>query len=218
MGPDRPLTDRLLASNSAEYRWDVAGPTAIHAQVAGPIVRRLHAAGADAVLDLGCGNGWFTAALARCGFSMVGLDQSGSGIEIARSCHPEVRFEQHDLACRLDPAWTRRFDAVVAVEVIEHLLLPRQLIETALGALVPGGLLIVTTPFHGYLKNLALALAGRMDAHWHPLRDHGHVKFFSRATLGALFDEYAFGRVEFERIGRVAPFARSMLMAGEAPR
>ncbi len=170
------------------------------------------------MLDLGCGNGWFTAALARCGFDVVGVDQSESGIAIARQAHPGLCFERCDLTAHLGTSLVGRFDAVVSVEVIEHLLLPRRLIENALGALRPGGQLVVTTPFHGYLKNLALALGGRLDAHWHPLRDFGHVKFFSRATLTALFLEYGFTDLRFRTVGRIPPLARSMVVTGRAPR
>jgi 2-polyprenyl-6-hydroxyphenyl methylase/3-demethylubiquinone-9 3-methyltransferase len=36
----------------------------------------------------------------------------------------------------------------------------------------------VTTPYHGYVKNLALAVTGQLDRHWQPWRDGGHIKFF----------------------------------------
>jgi hypothetical protein len=47
------------------------------------------------------------------------------------------------------------FDAVVCTEVIEHLCLPRMLSRFAASLLRPRGLLILSTPCHGYLKNLA---------------------------------------------------------------
>lgn len=217
MNADHPLTDRLISTRNAEFVWDTEGPTAVHAHVTKPIVSQLTRAQANTVLDLGCGNGWFTAALQRCGFEMVGVDHSHSGIDIASRRHPEVGYRQHDLMQPLAPDLVGRFDAVVSVEVIEHLLLPRKLIEAALTALKPGGLLIVTAPFHGYLKNLALALGGKFDEHWHPLRDYGHVKFFSRSTLIALFAEYGLHDVHFETAGRLPAFARSMIVSGRVP-
>jgi len=103
------------------------------------------------------------------------------------------------------------------VEVIEHLLLPRRLVEAALSALRPGGLVVLTTPYHGYLKNLALALSNGFDAHWHPLRDFGHVKFFSRHTLLALLEEYGLRALRFSTAGRVPLLAKSMIVSGTAP-
>jgi 2-polyprenyl-3-methyl-5-hydroxy-6-metoxy-1,4-benzoquinol methylase len=216
--PDRPLTDRLQSVHRPEFVWDTRGPTAVHAHVTKTIVSQLNHSNAHSVLDLGCGNGWFAGALERCGFEVTGVDHSESGIAIASQQHPEVEFIRHDLTLPLRGHLVGRFDAVVSIEVIEHLLLPRRLIENALTALKPGGLLVVSAPFHGYLKNLALALAGKFDEHWHPLRDYGHVKFFSKATLTALLVEYGLEHLRFETTGRVPTFARSMVISGRSPR
>lgn len=107
-----------------------------------------------------------------------------------------------------------QFDAVVSVEVIEHLLLPRMLMQNAMRALRPGGLLILSTPYHGYWKNLALAITNGFDAHWHPLRDYGHVKFFSKQTLVQLVQEYQLEEIQFETAGRISLLANSMIVHG----
>jgi len=155
--------------------------------------------------------------LARRGYEVVGVDHSRSGIAIAKKRFPALRFEQHDLAAPLPAGHHGRYDCVVSSEVIEHMLLPRCLMAAARAALRPGGVLILTTPYHGYWKNLALALTGRFDEHWHPLRDHGHVKFFSRRTLLRLFEEFGFGELRYLAVGRIPPLARSMIVAGTKP-
>jgi hypothetical protein len=38
--------------------------------------------------------------------------------------------------------------------------------------------LIITTPYHGYLKNIALSVSVKFDHHVNPLWDGGHIKFF----------------------------------------
>lgn len=197
-----------------EFSWQSADSPRSHDYLRAPVIRRLRRAGAKAVLDLGCGNGAFTALLAREGFAAAGLDQSESGISVARRSFPDLPFEVHDLIAPLPASHGGRYDAVIAIEVIEHLLLPRRLMRSALAALRPGGVLIITTPFHGYFKNVALALAGAFDEHWHPLRDFGHVKFFSRRTLTALFEEHGLSALEFTTAGRIPPLAKSMLLSG----
>jgi 2-polyprenyl-6-hydroxyphenyl methylase/3-demethylubiquinone-9 3-methyltransferase len=77
--------------------------------------------------------------------------------------------------------------------------------------LEPGGLAIVSTPYHGYWKNLALAAMGRMDSHFTALWDHGHIKFWSIKTLGALLREVGFVDLRFHRAGRVPALAKSMI-------
>jgi 2-polyprenyl-6-hydroxyphenyl methylase/3-demethylubiquinone-9 3-methyltransferase len=207
-------TERNLSSASTEYLWDVAEEAGSHAYLLPPVIAELERHGGRRVLDLGCGNGSFTAKLHAAGYDVTGLDHSHSGVALARREHPGIPFDRHDLHDELPEAHRRRYDAVVAVEVIEHLLLPRRLMSAATAALREGGMLLVTTPYHGYLKNLALALAGKFDEHWAPLRDYGHVKFFSRATLTQLFEEFGYGDVRYRSAGRIPALAKSMVVSG----
>lgn len=211
---ERTLTDREISHESREFDWTVAGHPESHDYLLRPITALLTRHGARSVLDLGCGNGSLAGALAGRGLRVTGLDYSASGIALARRNFPAVRFEQHELAEPLPAEHRHAYDAVVSTEVIEHLLLPRKLIANALFALRPGGLLVVSTPYHGYFKNLALALRGGFDAHWHPLRDFGHIKFFSRATLGRLLAEAGLGGLRIGMAGRFYPLSKSMIASG----
>lgn len=207
-------TDQELSLAAEEFEWSASGLTEAHRYIL-PVLRQwLEEAGARRLLDLGCGNGALARELAHQGFEVMGVDRSRSGLEVARRDGDSIRFEQMEMGRPLDMALRGQFDTVISVEVIEHLLLPRQLFERAREALKPQGHLIITTPYHGYLKNLALALANRFDTHWHPLRDYGHVKFFSRKTVGALFEEQGFCITRFKRAGRIPPLACSMIIAG----
>lgn len=60
----------------------------------------------------------------------------------------------------LDTPTEGLFVAVISAEVIEHLYAPHLLPQFAWQYLMPGWLLILTAPYHGYLKNLVLSLAG----------------------------------------------------------
>jgi len=215
--PDRPLIERLQMETGSSHVAQQPRPRRIHAHVTRPIVQQLVKAEAHHVLDLGCGDGWFTAALDRCGFAVTGVDHSETRLHIAKQHYANLAFHRVDAMQPLDPSLARRFDAVVAIDVIDHVPLPRKLIEAALAALKPGGLLIVTTNFHGYTKNLALALAGRFDSRWDPLLDDGQVKFFSRATLMSLLAEFELQDLHFETAGRIPMFARAMLISAKVP-
>ena len=83
--------------------------------------------------------------------------------------------------------------------------------------LLPGGLCVLTTPYHGYIKNLALALTNRFDRHVDPLWDGGHIKFWSRATLGRLLREHGFETIRLRRVGRVPWLAKSILAVFRKP-
>jgi 2-polyprenyl-3-methyl-5-hydroxy-6-metoxy-1,4-benzoquinol methylase len=123
------------------------------------------------ILDLGCGNGSFSNFFANQGFEVVGIEESASGVAQAQQAYPNCQFRQ-DSIYDLDLAdLEQAFDLVISTEVIEHLFYPRELVRVARQCLRPGGTLILTTPYHGYFKNLALALSGKLDSHfttlWH---------------------------------------------------
>lgn len=66
-------------------------------------------------------------------------------------------------------------------------------------------------------NNLAMAMTGRMDAHFTALWDHGHIKFWSVRTLGLLLEEAGFRDIAFTRVGRVPPLAKSMIAIARKP-
>jgi len=160
---------------------------------------------------LGCGNGSFSNVLNQLGYDVLGVEESESGIAIAQQQYPDCKFIEasiYDLPySQLKP----EFDVVISVEVIEHLFDPKQLIRSAKQCLKPGGTLIITTPYHGYWKNLALALSGKMDSHHTVLWDGGHIKFFSVPTLTQLFTTAGCTNIQFQFAGRFPYLWKSML-------
>lgn len=168
------------------------------------------------LLDLGCGNGWTAGLLAARGYDVLGVDPSPMGVAEARKGYPAARFEEASAYDDLAAAFGL-FDVIVSLEVVEHLMSPKTFAERLAGCLKPGGRAIVSTPYHGYLKNLALAVAGKLDAHHDALWEGGHVKFFNRAKLVALFERTGLRPAGFERVGRWAPLAKSMVAVFERP-
>jgi 2-polyprenyl-3-methyl-5-hydroxy-6-metoxy-1,4-benzoquinol methylase len=169
------------------------------------------------IMDIGCGNGATAAMLIEQGFSVTGVDPSTTGIHAAEKACPEARFAQRsaydDLASEFG-----EFDAVISLEVVEHCYWPRKFASNVFALLRPGGLAVISTPFHGYWKNLALALTGKFDAHWSPLWDGGHIKFWSENTLHVLLEEAGLVDVSFRRIGRIPALAKSMIATSRKPK
>ncbi len=152
----------------------------------------------DVVLDAGCGDGNFTADIAEAGYRVCGLDLAPTGIDIARS-RGIGNFQLASLYDDLRGAFSVDcFDAVISVEVIEHLYDPRKFVSRVREALRPGGTFIVTTPYWGYVKNVAMAVTNRMDGALTPLWDGGHIKHFSRKTLTQLLVEQGFNVRAFD--------------------
>ena len=170
-----------------------------------------HAAPPGRLFELGCGNGVTARKLAEMGYDVVGVDPSASGIAQARrhaSAH--LRFEiastDDDLRSRFG-----EFPVVVSLEVIEHCPSARDFIRAFHSVLAPGALGIISTPYHGYLKNLLVIASGRFDRHFDPLWEGGHLRYFSIPKLRALFAEANLVPVGFHRVGRVPVIAKSVI-------
>jgi 2-polyprenyl-3-methyl-5-hydroxy-6-metoxy-1,4-benzoquinol methylase len=149
-------------------------------------------------------------ALCSRGYDVTGVDPSETGIARARQSFPHLRLEvgstEEDLGAHYG-----QFPAVVSLEVVEHVFAPREYAKRVFELLEPGGIAIISTPYHSYMKNLALALSGKMDAHFTALWDYGHIKFWSFKTLGILLREAGFIDVGFHRVGRFPILAKSMI-------
>jgi 2-polyprenyl-3-methyl-5-hydroxy-6-metoxy-1,4-benzoquinol methylase len=210
-------TDSHFSNASQEFVWDDTRVPGAHRYLVPPTLKVLREMGARTVLDLGCGNGSLSALLQSQNYLVVGCDASESGIALARQAHPGIDFFEHDISNPLPASVAGAFDAIVSLEVVEHLMQPRNLVDRAYKALRPGGVLIMSTPYHGYWKNLSLALMNKFDSHWHPLRDFGHVKFFSRRTLSQLAGEAGFAVRNVQRVGRIPVFACSMILVAVKP-
>ena len=195
-----------------DYPYDTAAGDCAFAVLKAPLLRMLGPP-RGSVLDLGCGNGAMACELLAAGHDVIGVDASASGIALANG-RAAGRFFRHDFGNgTLPPGMPGGpFRAVIATEVIEHLYHPRGLLDLARRVLVPDGDLILSTPYHGYLKNLALAASGRLDAHFNALWDGGHIKFFSRGTLETMLRQQGFMPVEFRGVGRVPWLWMSMLV------
>jgi len=174
------------------------------------------AADKTSVFDLGCGTGGAAALLSNDGYAVAGVDPSEDGIAKAKIAYPDLPLElgsaYEDLASQYGT-----FDAVISLEVVEHVYDPKSFSSTMFDLVKPGGIAVVSTPFHGYWKNLALALTGRMDNHFMPLKDHGHIKFWSPDTLQTLLLDTGFQSVEFQYVGRISILAKSMIAIAQKP-
>ena len=198
--------------NSLAFRYGNAAPSCATEYI-WPVLQKIVAREAfpdKRAFDLGCGNGAIASLLAARGFRVTGVDISQSGVALARQNIPQGKFDVGDAYDDLAAKYGR-FPLVVSFEVVEHCFYPRKFAKTIYDLVAPGGVGVLSTPYHGYLKNLSLALAGRWDRHLTALWDGGHIKFFSIDTLGKLLAEAGFKDVAFIRAGRIPPLAKTMI-------
>ncbi len=171
------------------------------------------------VMDAGCGNGSFIALFQDRNWQLHGSDLSPTGIEIASKTYPNINFFLADGQTLYADFLTTvgPVDVVISTEVIEHIYDPRGFLRNCFDLLKPGGTIVLTTPYHGYLKNLLLAVTGKMDRHFTVLWDHGHIKFWSRKTLETALREIGFTNIEFAGSGRIPYVWKSMVLKAIKP-
>jgi SAM-dependent methyltransferase len=116
------------------------------------IVERLQLPPRAQVLDVGCGPGWMSEYLARCGYWVTGVDISPDMVRIARErvvaiqgeigSGLEAQAEFHAMHVRELP-WRGRFDAAILYDTMHHFDDEHETLRIIRSTLVPGGLLYI---------------------------------------------------------------------------
>jgi 2-polyprenyl-6-hydroxyphenyl methylase/3-demethylubiquinone-9 3-methyltransferase len=171
-GPMRPL-HRM---NPARIAWITAR-----------IAQRYRDPSGVRVLDIGCGAGLASEALAKHGYTVLGVDAAGEAIDAAR-IHAEgkglpLRYRSgmpEDLL-----AEEQRFPVITALEVIEHVPDPGEFLRTLAALLEPGGLLFLSTLNRTGRSYVTAKLGAEYVLRWLPVGTHDWQKFMTPIELAA---------------------------------
>jgi 2-polyprenyl-6-hydroxyphenyl methylase/3-demethylubiquinone-9 3-methyltransferase len=180
----------------ADRWWDPAGPMrALHrinpARI-GWIAERLGRLAPRPsnvqVLDVGCGGGLAAEALARRRFAVTGIDASA---ELITAAERHAAGKDLSLTYRVATAEAllaegARYDAVLALEVVEHVADPGDFVRTLAGLTAPGGMLILSTLNRTARSFLAAKVGAEYLLRWLPLGTHDWRAFLAPAELAAL--------------------------------
>jgi SAM-dependent methyltransferase len=139
------------------------------------------------------------------------------GIDVAEEPLRRARARNEALDLRIVPAdgpWPladASFDVVWAGETIEHVADTAGWLSEVRRVLRSGGSLLLSTPAHGRLAMLGLAISHRkLDAHFDPRGDH--LRFYTPRTLRRLLEDFGFEDIDVRAAGGV-PGARRLLLA-----
>jgi 2-polyprenyl-6-hydroxyphenyl methylase / 3-demethylubiquinone-9 3-methyltransferase len=137
------------------------------------------------LLDIGCGGGILCEPLARLGASVVGIDPAERNITVAteHAGQSGLAIDYRSSSAEAMAEAGERFDAVLAMEVIEHVTDVGAFMTTAAALAKPGGLLIVAT-LNRTIKSFALAIVGaEYILRWLPRGTHQWDKFVTPNEL-----------------------------------
>jgi 2-polyprenyl-6-hydroxyphenyl methylase/3-demethylubiquinone-9 3-methyltransferase len=173
----------------AQSWWDPAGPSKPLHEL-NPLRLRYveNAVGlSDAhVLDVGCGGGILSEAMARSGARVIGIDLSQAVLDVAElhALEAKLTIEYRAIAAEeLAAARPGSFDLVTCMEMLEHVPDPAAALA-ALGSLVkPGGHVIVSTLNRKPLAFAVAIIGAEYIARMLPRGTHEYLKFIKPSEL-----------------------------------
>ncbi len=142
-------------------------------------------AGLD-ILDVGCGGGLISEPLARLGANTTGIDAGEENIKIAmlhaKKSGLEINYRHSTVEGELLAGGTT-YDAVVSMEVVEHVENPERFIKDCAKLLKPGGVMFLST-LNRTVKSLILAKIGaEYVLRWVPKGTHDWNKFIKPSEI-----------------------------------
>ncbi len=115
----------------------------------------------ELILDVGCGTGHLTAAIAQSGARVVGLDRSPAMIEAARQRYPTLEWHLDDIRSFLYP---QPFDAIFSNATLHWIREPEAVVERLARLLRPGGRLVLEMGGRGNVAAVCSAVEKVLQA------------------------------------------------------
>jgi len=149
------------------------------------------------LLDVGCGGGLLCEPMTRLGFAVTGIDAAANNVEVAQG-HAAAMGLAIDYRCVAPEALVGAFDAVLAMEVVEHVADVPAFMAAMAALTKPGGAFFAST-LNRTLKSLALAKVGaEYVLRWLPRGTHDWRKFLRPSELAAAMRAAGIDPVAYE--------------------
>jgi len=192
--------------NDSELRY--------HLQLKWPKLRQFIPLNAGAVvLDFGCGDGKIIKEILELNpnVRVIGLDVSDKALGKASIFLPGVEF-QKIVDGRKFPLTDSSVDLVISSEVIEHIFDIENALSEISRILKVGGRLLLTTPYHGFIKNLLIVFFN-FSKHFNPTGPH--IRFFSKKSLFLCLTKFGLNPIIHGYFGRIYPIPHCIFVLAE---
>ena len=139
------------------------------------------------ILDIGCGGGILSEPISRMGGNVTGVDASEINIKVAKAHANRMGLKINYLCGSLEKiTFSKKFDVVLNMEVIEHVLNPKLFLRNCSNVLKSNGIMFVAT-INRTLKSYIQAIVGaEYILRWLPIGTHDWNNFFKPEELNKL--------------------------------
>jgi 2-polyprenyl-3-methyl-5-hydroxy-6-metoxy-1,4-benzoquinol methylase len=156
------------------------------------------------VLEIGSGPGSITRALREaggCRIVAIEIDEDAAR-RVAPYCEDVFQVDLNRAGWGAQVSGQGKFDAVVAADVLEHLVDPWATLREMIGVLAPGGAIVVSLPHAGHNAVIASLINGDVAYARHGLLDRTHIRFFGIHNIQALFNDAGLAIVDAHFVSR----------------
>jgi 2-polyprenyl-6-hydroxyphenyl methylase/3-demethylubiquinone-9 3-methyltransferase len=134
-------------------------------------------------LDVGCGGGLITEALARLELNIMGIDASEVNINIAKAHAKKMDLDIDYQQMLAEDITKKRYELILALEIVEHVEDLEFFIKTCCKLLAPGGLIIFSTLNKTIKSYLQAIIAAEYILKWVPKGTHDWKKFVKPSEI-----------------------------------
>ena len=180
--------------------WDVQGPYRTLHQINPArlqFVERFVDLSGLRVLDVGCGGGILSEALAERGASVLGIDLAESALQAAEAHRAGQAVEYRLESSREVAARGERFDAVTCMEMLEHVADPAAVLRDIHAVLKPGGWAFFSTINRTLKARLGAVYAAEYLLRLVPQGTHQYDWFIRPAELSRMAERAGLTPVAF---------------------
>lgn len=179
-----------------------------------PVVKRIAPKTPNlTIMDFGCGSGNMLSEIMKLNpkSKYIGIDVSDIAIKKIKERFPKEIFFAVEDGGKI-PVKTGSVDFILALDVIEHVYNTKETLSELARILKPGGRILITTPYHGLLKNLIIIFF--FFEYYFDIYG-SHIRFFSKKSLMSLLKDVRLKVVNFGYFGRFFPLSRAMFALAE---
>jgi ubiquinone/menaquinone biosynthesis C-methylase UbiE len=163
------------------------------------------------ILDIGCQSGWLCDHLHNLGYVPFGVDIEEDLINNGKRKYPHIDFRVADAEINI-PFQNDYFDYVFAGDIIEHVRYTDCFIHELNRVLKQNGVLMLTTPFHGVIKNILIAII-KYENHYNP--EFPHYRYYTVKSLTDVLTKRGFKIEVIKLLGPLPFLANSIFIAAK---